>query len=93
MIVRFTPRAEADLIAIQDYLDRRSPKGARRVALSLRRTIEVVARHPQSGASTRRPQILVKIVPGYPYKIFYRVSEGSIDILHIRHSARRPWIG
>ncbi|MGH6798433.1 MAG: hypothetical protein ACREDI_08640, partial [Roseiarcus sp.] len=34
----------------------------------------------------------VKIVPNYPYEISYRVSEGLIDILHIRHSARRPWI-
>jgi plasmid stabilization system protein ParE len=92
MIVRFTRRAEADLVAIQDYLERRSPEGARRVAASLLQTIEVVANHPQSGASTRRPHVFVKIVPNYPYKIFYRVSERSIDILHVRHSARRPWI-
>ena len=92
MIVRFTRRAETDLAAIQNYLERRSPEGARRVAASLLQTIEVVASHPQSGASTRRPRLFVKIVPNYPYKIFYRVSEGSIDILHIRHSARRPWI-
>ena len=83
MIVRFTRRAEADLVAIQDYLERRSPEGARRVAASLLQTIEVVANHPQSGASTRRPHVFVKIVPNYPYKIFYRVSERSIDILHV----------
>jgi plasmid stabilization system protein ParE len=92
MIVRFTRRAEVDLVAIQDHLERRSPAGARRVAASFLQTIEVVASHPQSGASTRRPQVFVKIVPNFPYKIFYRVSEDSIDILHIRHSARRPWI-
>jgi toxin ParE1/3/4 len=92
MIVRFTRRAEADLVAIEGYLERRSPEGARRVATSLLRTIEVIASHPQSGASTRRPHLFVKIVLNYPYKIFDRVSEGSVDILHIRHSARRPWI-
>jgi len=92
VIVRFTRRAETDLAAIQDYLERRSPEGARRVAASLLQAIEVVANHPKSGASTRRPQLFVKIVPNYPYKIFYRVSEHSIDIVHIRHSARRPWI-
>jgi toxin ParE1/3/4 len=92
MIVRFTRRAEADLVGILSYLKRRSPKGAEVVAESLLRTIEVVASHPQSSASTRRPQLFVKIVPNYPYKIFYRANEDSIDILHIRHSARRPWI-
>jgi plasmid stabilization system protein ParE len=92
MIVRFTPRAEGDLVKILTYLERRSPAGARRVAASLLQTIEIVGSHPQSGASTRRPQVFVTIATNYPYKIFYRVRENSIDILHIRHSARRPWI-
>ena len=69
MIVRFTPRAEADLVGILDYLERRSPNGARRVAASLLQTIEVVASHPQSGASTRRPDIFVKVAARHPYKI------------------------
>jgi toxin ParE1/3/4 len=92
VIVRFTRRAEADLEAILSYLADRSPEGARKVGAALRRTIERAADHPGGGASTRRPQILVRIVPTYPYKIFYRVRKDSIDILHIRHSARRPWI-
>jgi len=92
MIVRFTPRAEADLSAIHAHLERRSREGARRGAASLEQTLNVVARHPGSGASTSRPQVFVKIVPNYPYKIFYRVTERSVDILHIRHSGRRPWI-
>ena len=79
MIVRFTRRAEADLAGIQDYLERRSPEGAQLVAASLRQTIEVVASHPRSGASTRRPHLFVKIVPNYPYKIFYRIREDSIE--------------
>src|SRR5271154_5010310 len=41
MIVRLTRRAEADLEAILDYLERRSPGGASIVAAGLRQTIEV----------------------------------------------------
>jgi len=67
MIVRLTRRAEADLEAILDYLERRSPGGASIVAAGLRQTIEVAANYTRSGASTRRPQIFVKIVPNYPY--------------------------
>jgi toxin ParE1/3/4 len=92
MIVRLTRRAGSDLEAILGYLEQHSSEGAHTVAASLRQAIAVVASHPHSGASTRRPQVFVKIVPDYPYKIFYRLRKDSIDILHIRHSARRPWI-
>jgi plasmid stabilization system protein ParE len=27
----------------------------------------------------------------YPYKIFYRVRAGTVEILHIHHAAREPW--
>jgi hypothetical protein len=27
----------------------------------------------------------------YPYKIFYRVTNDTVEILHIHHAARRPW--
>ena len=92
MIVRFTPRAEADLEAILGYLEQRSSEGARTVAAGLQQAIEVVTNHPRTGASTRRPLVFVKIVLNYPYKIFYQLRKDSIDILHIRHSARRPWV-
>jgi toxin ParE1/3/4 len=91
MIVRFTRRAEADLVAVLTYLAARSPEGARKVAAALAHAIDIAAEHPSSGARTRRADVLVKIVPDYPYKVFYRVDESSITVLHIRHSARRSW--
>jgi plasmid stabilization system protein ParE len=27
----------------------------------------------------------------YPYKIFYRVADEAVEILHIHHAAREPW--
>jgi plasmid stabilization system protein ParE len=85
--VRYTPRAENDLAKIIDYLTPLSPGGARNVAATLREAIQAVSVHPFSGRRTRRPAILVKIVPGYPYRIFYRLGEDSIEILHIRHAS------
>ena len=92
MIVRITRRAEADLAAISGYLAQHSSDGARTVAGALRQAVEVLANHPRSGASTRHPELFVKIVPNYLYKIFYRLGKDFIDIPHIRHSARRPWV-
>ena len=52
MIVRFTPRAEADLEGILDYLERRSPNGALRVAASARRRTALAG---CCGRPARRP--------------------------------------
>jgi toxin ParE1/3/4 len=92
MIVRFAEHAENDLAQIIDYLIASSPGGARRVAATLEQTIRDIADHPFSARKTGRPKLFVKIVPRYPYKIFYRVQHGAIEIVHIRHASRRPWI-
>jgi toxin ParE1/3/4 len=92
VIVRFTRRAESDLAGIIDYLVGLSPEGARSVAASLQETLRVIDEHPFGGRKTMRPMLFVKIVPRYPYKIFYRVRHGVIEIVHIRHAARRRWI-
>ena len=41
---------------------------------------------------TNDPDVLVKFVARYPYKIFYRVRGDAIEIAHIRHTSRRPWV-
>ena len=84
MIVRFTRRAEADLVQIVDYVAAISPEGALNVAFSLREAIHVIADHPLARRKTQRPMVFVKIVPRYPYT--------AIEIVHIRHASRRPWI-
>ncbi|MEZ5787999.1 MAG: type II toxin-antitoxin system RelE/ParE family toxin [Xanthobacteraceae bacterium] len=45
------------------------------------------------GYRTENPQVRVIFVGDYPYKIFYRIRGSNIEILHIRHTARRPWFG
>jgi plasmid stabilization system protein ParE len=40
------------------------------------------------------PEIRVKIVQRYRYKIFYSIIDNStIEIIHVRHASRRPWEG
>ncbi len=91
MIVRFTRRAEQDLSEILGYLAKHSPQGARKVSASVQEAIRGIADYPRGGRRTRLPTILVRIVPKYPYKIFYCLDTDTIDIVHIRHALRRPW--
>jgi toxin ParE1/3/4 len=42
-------------------------------------------------ASKGRPGVHVIPLIKYPYKIFYRITENAVRILHIRHTSGRPW--
>jgi toxin ParE1/3/4 len=91
MIIRYSRRASRDLADILTYLAERSPLGAQRVARSLKGSIDALVDQPLSGLRTNRTGVFVKIVPDYPYKIFYRPSDDIVEIVHIRHAARKPW--
>ena len=89
MRVRYTPEAFADREQILEYLKDRSPGGARNVAASIRDAIVQLGDHPHSGHRTDNPEVRVMFVVHYPYKIFYRVRETVVEVLHIRHTSRR----
>jgi plasmid stabilization system protein ParE len=92
MIPRYTRRAARDLDRILSYIAKRSPGGAGQVASSLENSIRFLADNPHGGLKTSDPALLVKILPDYPYKIFYRPRGDFIEIVHIRHAARRPYV-
>jgi plasmid stabilization system protein ParE len=95
MKVRYSPRATRDLAAIREYLSGRSPIGAANVMAAIFAAIEFIRRYPRGAEKTNIPGVHGKIVNKYRFKIFYRVidDEDVIEIVHIRHTSRRPWQG
>jgi toxin ParE1/3/4 len=93
MRVRFSPEAFADRERIFEYLYARSPDGARNVMASIRAALVQLPDQPYIGYKTHDPDVRVKFVVHYPYKIFYRVREDVVESAHIRHTSRRPWSG
>lgn len=93
MKATLTRAARADRRTILDYVAERSPTGARAVLLALDDVFDLIADHPDIGASTRRPGIRTVTVSRYPYRVFYRATPGRISVLHIRHTSRLPWTG
>jgi len=91
MKVRYRELALSDLDRIFLYLNERSPAGARKVIVAIYSAIDDAAQNPLGARRTSDPTVHVKIVSRYGYKIFYSVEADSIEILHVRHSARRPW--
>ncbi|HLI23195.1 MAG TPA: type II toxin-antitoxin system RelE/ParE family toxin [Stellaceae bacterium] len=68
------------------------------VSLALETTIRAcVARidlMPEIGQRVaQRPDVRVIPLVRYPFKIFYRVTDESVTVLHIRHASRQPWPG
>jgi plasmid stabilization system protein ParE len=75
--------------------ERPQQRGARNVLTSIYAAVEFIRRHPDAAELTRIRAVRAKIVHKYRFKIFYRViaEEDVIEIVHVRHTSRRPWIG
>ncbi|HKY85506.1 MAG TPA: type II toxin-antitoxin system RelE/ParE family toxin [Pseudorhodoplanes sp.] len=65
--------------------------GARNVLQAVRDAVDEIGRTPHGSRQTSDPDIRVKVLGRYRYKIFYSVSGDTIEIVHIRHAVRRPW--
>jgi toxin ParE1/3/4 len=91
--VRFTRQARSDLKSILQYIRERNPTGARHVGQEFRRSLGIIAQYPFGAEATDDPELRVKTVAKYPYRIFYRVVGDEIEVWHVRHAARRPWEG
>ncbi len=91
--MRLVYRAQAldDISGIQRYLEDQSPSGERNVLRSIYASMQLVAENPMSYQRTDDPDIRVHAVRRYRYKIFYNVTGDTVEIVHVRHTARRAW--
>ena len=95
MKVEYSNRAVADLHKIS--ADSRRAFGdrvAQALGERIRAVIDLISREPLSAPEVeQRPGLHVATLVRYPFKIFYRVFDDHIRIVHIRHTSRRPWRG
>ena len=92
MRVRYTAAARDDLRELGEWLRQHYPALAPQVETRIRNAVARIARWPESAPrSARRDGVRVAPIGRYPYKIFYRLHEEAVEILHIHHAAREPW--
>jgi plasmid stabilization system protein ParE len=54
--------------------------------------IHLIAEQPLASQRTDDPDVRVKSVRRYRYRIFYSIAdENTVEIVHVRHTSRRPW--
>ncbi len=95
MKLRYTLRGAAELDEVLNYIQARSPQGARHVQTRIRVIIDLLLRHPHAGQLTSKGRLRRMIVTPYPYVVypyvvFYQATEEEIVIHGVRHGARRP---
>jgi len=88
----YTEPALHDLDEIAAWLKQHYPGLGRAIERRLGIVAAHIGRWPESmRRSARRPDVRIAPLGRYPYKIFYRVHDDTIEILHIHHAAREPW--
>jgi toxin ParE1/3/4 len=90
--VRYTPLALADRELIFQYISERSPRGASSVMAAIVAATNQLRDNPETGIATAFPGIRVVRARRYPYNIYYRIRDGAVELVHIRHTSRTPWL-
>ncbi|CAK11651.1 MULTISPECIES: type II toxin-antitoxin system RelE/ParE family toxin [Rhizobium] len=90
LILRYTPKALAELDEILGYIAERSPQGARNVQARIQAITTLLVQHPYSGQLTSESGLRRIVTPPYPYLIFYEVTAEDVVIIGVRHAAREP---
>ena len=89
MILRYSARARAQLVAIHSYLEREgNPAAAKRVGTSIREAAELLRHFPFAGRPGRVADTREWVVRQLPYVIAYEVRDGGageVMILGIFH--------
>ena len=92
MRVEYSKRATADLHKVSADSRAFGEMVAIAVEVRIREIIAQIREHPEGRPPViERPGVHVAAVVRYPYKIFYRVFEDRVKILHTRHTSRPAW--
>lgn len=89
MRLRWTDAALRDFTHICDYVaERSSGSTARRLALSIHKSLALLKKFPEQGRTGRKPDTRELVFTGLPYIAIYRIHEDVVEILRILHGAQ-----
>jgi len=87
MIIRWTPTALRDLMALHAYISRDNPTAADAEVQRILAGIAALSQYPEMGRGGRVPGTRELVAP--PFVIAYRARSAAVEILAIIHGARR----
>jgi toxin ParE1/3/4 len=93
MKVTYTDEALRDLDEIFEFIELHYPAISMAFEERLRAIEQRIGSWPKSAEEVaQRPGVRVVPFIRYPYRLFYRIADDVVEVLHIHHGARRdPW--
>jgi toxin ParE1/3/4 len=81
--------ADADMLAVWEYVAYDSIPAADRMIDRFTATFERIAQFPESGERYEHAKGQFRMVAVAPYVVFYRIVGDEVDIVRVLHGARR----
>jgi len=83
------PEAEAEIAQSADWYEQRNPVARRRFLRAVDKALRLVEEGPEHYQIVYR-QVRRMLVDGFPYAIFYKVTDTQIIIVACFHTSRNP---
>jgi plasmid stabilization system protein ParE len=93
MRVRFTAEARSQVDAALAWLAERNPAAAAKLAARLEQVAMRLEAFPRAGPLKVEADIRAIPVRGFSYTLYYRIHSATVEVVSLRHSARRPPTG
>jgi plasmid stabilization system protein ParE len=91
MKVVYSEPALRDLVEIGEYQRQHWPAVRDRFAMRLGAIERLLLDQPRARSDVpERPGVRTVSLGSFPYRVFYKVTADTVEILHIRHTSRRP---
>jgi toxin ParE1/3/4 len=92
MQIDLRPQARRELLAAQDWYERRAEGLGREFAHAVDAAVTLAARHPLAHprVDARARRVLVR---RFPYSVIYDVADDRLTVLAVFHHRRLPWPG
>lgn len=89
MNVRFTPEAEADLLAVKAWYSNAHVGLSHEFRLAVDARIQTISRLPSADPVVLSP-IRRALLPRFPYCLYYVLRDDDVVVLACMHTARDP---
>lgn len=89
MKLRWLVIADDELTRIVQEIAQHNPNAADNLEHRVHKFVQHLSEFPDAGRSGRVNGTRELVISDYPYIVVYRIKDGSVEILGVRHAARQ----
>ncbi len=89
MKLRWLHIADDELVRIVQDIEQHNPQAADDLEHRVYKFVQHLAEFPDAGRSGRVNGTRELVISDYPYIVVYRIKDGFVEILGVRHAARQ----